>query len=686
MFFFVKILRKITGFFLSYFTGNHQRSDREALDDTHPFNHEDRGDYAILNQSSASSYNHQAHLASPDIRIGIHGEKYETSGPSNSASKVGNLPQIPGSIQPRSTSNIGNNNSAQTKPVFVKRPSEDNHEFHQKPKGISPLPPPPRVLHSKSVDPGTKRPVDSSLPNNLSPFSSQPPPFSFKPAPSSSQIPQSSLSLPLRPSPIQPPQFSSDSPPSSSRLPSSCSKPTLSPLTSNPTNQQKKANYVLVQTDTSPIYEIPEDFKDLIKKDIVPGVLKKPVSPLTYKDYFAALLYAEDYYVEKWNGFKLHNVTLKLEKAAIYRKSNKKRYLNERDEKDDKTFVVFEIDSVPERRPFLLSRDFVFVKPSGRKVEPFKGILYRVVKSTRVLVEFGEDFHSQHNEIQEYDVSFSFNRCCLKRAHQSVEAASDPLFRNFLFPNCRSRDSLPISPTYLSSSYKLDSEQTSAILRILSLKSPPPYVVVGQSSVSMPFVTDALQGKELSRTGLVVREAVLHIYRTSPKSRILVCAPTNNTCDVLMRSLKKEIRESDVFRANAAFREVDGVPLDILPLCVYKDECFTCPTLQEIQNFKVIFSTFVSSFRLHDKGITAGHFSHIFLVDASSTTEPEVMVPLTNLANEKTAIVVTGAPRDRTSWVRSDIARQNGLQISYFERLCESKLYCSSDPMFITRL
>ncbi|KAK9275570.1 hypothetical protein L1049_022837 [Liquidambar formosana] len=153
-----------------------------------------------------------------------------------------------------------------------------------------------------------------------------------------------------------------------------------------------------------------------------------------------------------------------------------------------------------------------------------------------------------------------------------------------------------------------------------------------------------------------------------------------------MRSLKNEIRESDMFRANAAFRELDGVPFDILPSCVYKDECFTCPSLRELRDFKVIFSTFVSSFRLIGVGITAGHFSHIFLADASSVTEPETMVALANLADEKTAVVVTGARQNRSSWVRSDIARQRGLRISYFERLCESKPYSSSDRMFITRL
>ena len=53
-----------------------------------------------------------------------------------------------------------------------------------------------------------------------------------------------------------------------------------------------------VDKDSLHLYMIPEDMKELIKKDIVPDVLKKPLSPLNYKDYFAALLYAEDYYYE----------------------------------------------------------------------------------------------------------------------------------------------------------------------------------------------------------------------------------------------------------------------------------------------------------------------------------------------------------------------------------------------------
>ncbi|TXG56934.1 hypothetical protein EZV62_018247 [Acer yangbiense] len=267
---------------------------------------------------------------------------------------------------------------------------------------------------------------------------------------------------------------------------------------------------------------------------------------------------------------------------------------------------------------------------------PKQGIIYRVKSSTTVLVEFEEDFYSQHRSNCKYDISFSFNRVCLKRAHQAVSAASNPLFQDYLFPDCAFRKEITTSASLLSSNYKLDSRQNSAVRHILSFQGPPPYLVEGPRSVS----------------NMVVQEAVLKIYKGSPQCRILICAPINSVCDALMRSLNQEIPESHMFRANAAFRELDEVPDDILPSCLYK----------------------------------AGHFSHIFLVDASSATEPETMIALSNLANEKTAVIVTGAPNNYPGWVRSDIARKKGLKVSYFERLRESKRYSSLDPAFITQL
>ncbi|KAJ0038468.1 hypothetical protein Pint_23221 [Pistacia integerrima] len=306
-----------------------------------------------------------------------------------------------------------------------------------------------------------------------------------------------------------------------------------------------------------------------------------------------------------------------------------------------------------------------------------QGLIYRVVKSDIVLVEFEEDFYSQHHSDCKYDISFSFNRVCLKRAHQAIAAASDPLLQNYLFPDCSSRKNDPESKPILKRNNYLDSDQFLAVHQILNFQGSPPYLVEGPLSV-----TD----RQLSKTGMVVREAVLAIYCSSLKNRILICAPINKTCDVLLTSLMEEIPVSEVFRANAAFREINGVPDDILPLCLYEGECFSCPSVQKLWEFRVIFSTFASCFRLRYAGVTAGHFSHIFLVDASSATEPETLIALSNLANESTSVIVTGAPRKQPSWVRSNIARKNGLRRSYFERLREHNTYMSFDPLFISML
>lgn len=56
------------------------------------------------------------------------------------------------------------------------------------------------------------------------------------------------------------------------------------------------------------------------------------------------------------------DVTLKLQKAPIGKP--KKKVV--------KKLATFMMDSVPERRPFLISRDFVYARPSGRDVQPFE--------------------------------------------------------------------------------------------------------------------------------------------------------------------------------------------------------------------------------------------------------------------------------------------------------------------------
>ncbi|KAF5186871.1 Helicase mov-10, partial [Thalictrum thalictroides] len=301
------------------------------------------------------------------------------------------------------------------------------------------------------------------------------------------------------------------------------------------------------------------------------------------------------------------------------------------------------------------------------------GILYCVVKNT-VLVKFKEDFLSQHHPNCRYDVNFSFNREFLKRCHQAIDcAATNRSLVNFLFPN----------PTISSSSdmptRNLKEKEAFAIDQVCRLVGAPPYLIEGSPSVTF--------GK-ISTTGTLIDEMVVVILRKNPSSRILMCAPTNDICDVLMRSLRRKISLSglDILPANAAFMEIDGVPADNLSSCTNEGEGFTCLSLEELQNLRIIVSTYVSSFRLANEGLTSGHFSHIFMVDASLATEPETMVMLANFVAEKTVVVVTGTERTFPTWLRSDIGRKYGLQKSYFQRIFERKQYSSLCPNLVIRI
>ncbi|KAL2519984.1 putative RNA helicase SDE3 [Forsythia ovata] len=216
-----------------------------------------------------------------------------------------------------------------------------------------------------------------------------------------------------------------------------------------------------------------------------------------------------------------------------------------------------------------------------------------------------------------------------KTRHHATTVASEALLRNLLFPEFIPENNVTSMELFIDP--KLDKQQISSLQHILSLKGSPPYIIEG------------------------------------PMSRI---------------------PETDMFRAYAAFRELDGVPLDMFQSCSYEDktECFSCPRLKELEKFQVILTAFVSSFQLYAEGVKTGHFSHIFLVDASSSTEPEAMVPLANFTNDQTAVVITGTPNKNSGWIRSPIARNNGLKVSYFERLRDSKLYRGLDPKVITLL
>ena len=79
-----------------------------------------------------------------------------------------------------------------------------------------------------------------------------------------------------------------------------------------------------------------------------------------------------------------------------------------------------------------------------------------------------------------------------------------------------------------------------------------------------------------------------------------------------------------------------------------------------------------------------GHFSHIFVDEAGHATEPEVMIAIKTIADLNTNIVLSGDPKQLGPIIRSAVARDLQLDISYLERLMNREIYDTKSGHGIT--
>jgi helicase MOV-10 len=95
---------------------------------------------------------------------------------------------------------------------------------------------------------------------------------------------------------------------------------------------------------------------------------------------------------------------------------------------------------------------------------------------------------------------------------------------------------------------------------------------------------------------------------------------------------------------------------------------------------RVFITTCSGASLLHQKAnFKRGHFSHIFIDEAGHAVEPDCIVPIACFAIRGTILALAGDPQQLGPVVRSPLARQNGFEVSYLERLCRLPLYSPVD-------
>lgn len=135
------------------------------------------------------------------------------------------------------------------------------------------------------------------------------------------------------------------------------------------------------------------------------------------------------------------------------------------------------------------------------------------------------------------------------------------------------------------------------------------------------------------------------------------------------------LKPDKLFRFYAPSRHSDQVS-DILEPYTYQEHGhFSVPPKATLSRFSVVVATCVSASVFHGIGISRGYFDYIFVDEAGQATEPEVMISVKTMADNRTRIVLSGDHRQLGPIIRSDVARSLGLETSYLERLMDREVY-----------
>ncbi|PFH46786.1 hypothetical protein AMATHDRAFT_50790 [Amanita thiersii Skay4041] len=378
-----------------------------------------------------------------------------------------------------------------------------------------------------------------------------------------------------------------------------------------------------------------------IKRTFLPAVLDSD----TFGRHFKALLWVEETRMEQdLERYDMHNVKFLRDRGSYY----------------------VEVPGLAEKRPSVLVGDRILVQQDGaREGDWYEGFVH-FVRKMAVGLRFHHSFKGWTPE-QRYHVRFKLNRIPLRRQHQAM----DMVFQEdrVLFPlntHITYRSRRGVALRYFNENIASNIQQKQAVTSIVRLLAgSPPFVVFG------PFGT--------GKTSTIV-EAMLQVLFSNPEARILACAPSNSAADLLVTKLSSTLSKETLFRFNAPSRPRTAVPDDVLEYSYVRDDPrfeiwpFGVP-MTRIKRFRVVASTCVSASFAAGIGMPRGHFTHIFIDEAGQATEPETLLSVKTIADPNTNIILAGDPKQLGPIIRSPIARELGLQLSYLERLMNRDAY-----------
>ena len=171
---------------------------------------------------------------------------------------------------------------------------------------------------------------------------------------------------------------------------------------------------------------------------------------------------------------------------------------------------------------------------------------------------------------------------------------------------------------------------------------------------------------------------------SDPSARIVICAPSNTACDVVVERLAPFVSPREMLRLVAFSRDKATVPDHILQYTNYEEQqdCFISPDPSAIKKYKIVAVTVSSGGKLPNNGVL-NHFTHVFIDEAGHSIESEAIGCLAQVtkqnAQKPPAVVLAGDPKQLGPIIRSEIAKTFGLDKSLLERLSEMEPYARND-------
>lgn len=323
--------------------------------------------------------------------------------------------------------------------------------------------------------------------------------------------------------------------------------------------------------------------------------------------------------------------------------------------------------------------------------EVFVGAVKRTHLDT-MEIKFEENFTTQFDEAQTYEVKFFYSRSIYRKMHMGVDRAVERLGESFLFPN----------EVTVANEVQLDVQLENGVLKLD--KAEIPWFKQDIDDSQKGAVVQALRAKfrplpniihgppGTGKTSTLI-EVILHVFTQMKDSRILVAAHSNSAANLILSHLLEYdfLKDDTVRLLSMSYQKKEVVPDELLPYCVTlrlkrkdpnedheekktktKKGTRIFRELSMMAPYRIVIGTCIGLGSLmYDRNGNIPDYTHVVVDEAGQCSEPEVLVPISKVDTKNGSVILAGDPMQMPPLVLSTHAKERGLSLSFLQRFVE---------------